>query len=173
MIRQFGEKHIKIHIIFDCMSRSSPSRSDRKADDADVSYEIATPFQGSNAAIHLFARDDDLVEVLIAHIPEPHHYYNNYNSDSRDFLDQHAVGRWILDDVGSELQNWDYRTSSYKTNNPNYHLRDVYFECDRSEVNEAVLSAKRFLTKLEEKVVKQKQGRKSELSNSPQKDLSK
>jgi len=153
------------------MSRSSPSRSDRKADDADISYEIATPFQGNDAAIHLFSQDNDSVEVLIAHIPEPHYYYNNGNRDSRDYLDQHAVARWILDDVGSELQKWEYQTSSYKTNNPYYHLRDVYFECDRSEVNEAVLSAKRFLTKLEEKVVKQKQNVEKNLSNSPLNDL--
>jgi len=167
VIRQFVERHINIHFIFDRMSRSSPSRSDRKADDADISYEIATPFQGNDAAIHLFSQDDDSVEVLIAHVPEPYKYYNNYNRDN----DQQAVGRWILDDVGSELQKWEYETSSYKTNNPNYHLRDVYFECDRSEVNEAVLSAKRFLTKIEEKVVKQKQRVEKNLSNSPLKDL--
>lgn len=153
------------------MTRSSPSRSDRKAADADVSYEIATPFSGNDAAIHLFKKDNDSVEVLIARIRKPYCYHNDYNADDRDHLDQKAIARWILDDVGSELQNWEYQTSSYKTNNPNYHLRDVYFECDRTEVNEAVLSAKRFLNKLEEKVVKQRQSAEPELSNSPVKDL--
>jgi len=153
------------------MPRSKPSLSERTADDADVSYEISTPFENTDAAIHLFAKDDSSVRVLIAGVPQPYRYYNNYNNDDRKFLDQHAIARWILDDVGSELQNWEYKTSSYKTRNPNYHLRDVYFECDRSEVNEAVLAAKRFLTKLEEKVVRHKQNIEKDLSYSPVKDL--
>ena len=152
------------------MANSSPSRSDRKADDADVSYDIATPFSHLDAAIHLFDKEDS-VEVLIGHIPEPYMYHDNYNTDDREKLDQHAIAHWILDDAGSELSEWDYNTSSYKTNNPNYHLRDVYFECDRSEVNEAVLSAKRFLITLEEKVVAQKQRFGREFGNSPLQDL--
>jgi len=146
------------------MSRSSPSRSARKADNADVSYEIATPFQSTNTTIHLFAKDDDSVEVLIARIPVPKHYHDNHK-------DQSAVARWIIDDVGSELRNWEYRTSSHKSNNAHYYLRDIYFECNRSEVNEAVIAAKRFLTKLEEKVVRQRQNVENNLSRSPLNDL--
>lgn len=153
------------------MSRSSPSRSGRKGDEADVTYDIATPFKNTNATIYLFAHEDNSVEVLIGNIPEPKVYHDNYATDDREKLDQHAIAHWIVDDVADELQRWEYRTSSYKTNNPNYHLRDVYFECDRSEVNEAVLAAKRFLIKLEEKVVKQEQRGDYRHSNSPEQDL--
>lgn len=153
------------------MARRKPSRSDRKGDDADVSYDIATPFSETDATIYLFRQDNGSIEVLIGHIPEPYFYYDNYDTDEREKLDQHAIARWILDDAASELQDWEWDTSPYKTTNPNYLLRDVYFECDRSEVNEAVLSAKRFLTTLEEKVVKQKQRIDYDLSNSPLEDL--
>ncbi|WP_424001020.1 hypothetical protein ACOZ4I_15220 [Haloarcula salina] len=153
------------------MANSSPSRSDRKADEADVSYDIATPFSTLDAGIYLFEKEDS-VEVLIGHIPEPYMYYDNYNTDNREQLDQHAIARWIVDDVASELSDWEHETSFYSTRNPNYHLRDIYFECDQSEVNEAVLSARRFLITLEEKVVKQKQRIDRELGNSPLQDLS-
>jgi len=153
------------------MSRRSPSRSDRKADDSDVSYDVATPFSNRDVTIHLFAQDDDSIEVIIANIPEPYFYYDNYDTDEREKLDQHAIARWIVDDAASELRDWEFQTSSYKTTNPNYHLRDVYFECDRSEVNEAVLATKRFITTLEEKVVKQQQRIDKGLANSPLKDL--
>ena len=153
------------------MSRRRPARSDRKAEEADVSYDIALPFEDRNASIYLFAQDDDPIEVLIGNIPEPYFYYDNYNTDERDKLDQHAIAHWIFEEAATELEDWDYQTSSYKTNNPNYHLRDVYFECDRSEINEAVLAAKRFLIALEEKVVAQKLMIDKEFSESPLRDL--
>lgn len=153
------------------MSRSSPSRSGRKSDDADVSYEIKMSFEKRNATIYLFAHDDETVEVLIGNIPVPAKYHNNYNSTDNDFHRQHGVARWIVDDAAQELDEWGYKTSSYKSNNPNYFLRDVYFKCENSEVNTAVLAAKRFLTTLEEKVVRQRETNDKEHSASPQQDL--
>jgi len=153
------------------MSRT-PSRSDRKADDADVSYNIATLFTGRDTAIHLFKKDNNSVEVLIAKIPEPDRYYNNYNTDDREKLDQHAIGRWIVEDSARELEKWDYNTSSYKTNSGNRHLRDVYFECDRSEINEAIIKAKRFVNTFEQKVFEQNQRIGKDPSSSPLQDLS-
>lgn len=152
------------------MANRSPSRSDRKGDDADVTYEIATPFSHVDAAIHLFVEGDS-VEVLIGHIPEPYMYHDNYDTDNREKLDQHAIAQWIVDEAAEELAEWEYNTSDYKTNNPNYHLRDVYFKCNRSEVNEAVLAAKRFLTTLEQKVARQRQRADSGFGYSPLQDL--
>lgn len=153
------------------MSRSTPSRSGRKSDDADVTYDIEMPFERRNASIYLFGHEDETAEVLIGHIPEPMNYHNNYHSSDEDFLRQHGVARWIVDDAAEELENWDYKTSSYKTNNPNYHLRDVYFECDLAELNDAVLAAKRFLSALEEKVIKQRERGDKDHSTTPQQDL--
>lgn len=153
------------------MSRSRRSRSGRKGDDADVTYNIEMPFERKNASIYLFGHEDETAEVLIGHIPEPMNYHNNYHSSDEDFLRQHGVARWIVDDAAEELENWDYKTSSYKTNNPNYHLRDVYFECDLADLNDAVLSAKRFLSTLEEKVIKQRERGDKDHSTTPQQDL--
>ena len=153
------------------MSRSSPSRSGRKGDDADVSYEIEMPFERRDATIYLFTHDDEAVEVLIGHIPAPINYHNNYNSTDNDFHRQHGIARWIVDDAAQELDEWEYKTSSYKSNNPNYSLRDVYFECEASEVNTAVLAAKRFLSTLEEKVIRQRENDDRAHSASPEQDL--
>jgi len=153
------------------MSRSSRSRSGRKGDDADVTYEIEMPFEGRNASIYLFGHEDETVEVLIGHVPEPVNYHNNYNSTDKEFLCQHGVARWIVDEAAEELEDWGYKTSSYKTNNPNYHLRDVYFECDISELNDAVLAAKRALSTLERKVIAQRERVDKDHSISPEQDL--
>ncbi|GGK82829.1 hypothetical protein [Haloarcula sebkhae] len=154
------------------MANSRRSRSSRKGEDANVSYSIATPFTNKDATIFLFDNDDGTVEVLIGDIPTPSRYYKNYQTDDREKHYQHGVARWILDDAGRELKQWDYSTSSSKSRNPNYYLCDVYFECDEAEVNEAVLAAKRFLTTLEEKVVMQKQQFGSSFTDSPQQALS-
>lgn len=153
------------------MARSSQSRSGRKGDDADVRYTVDLPFENRDATIYLFAKESETVEVLIGHIPEPVKYHNNYNSTGREVLDQHSVARWILDEAGQELDEWDYSKSSYKTNNPNYHLRDIYFECNINEVNEAVLAAKRFLNTIEERVIKQRKRDDKNQPTSPQKEL--
>ncbi|MDB2272187.1 hypothetical protein PM032_14335 [Halorubrum ezzemoulense] len=153
------------------MARSSQSRSGRKGDDADVSYNVNLPFENRDATIYLFAQEGETVEVLIGHIPEPVRFHDNYNATERDVLDQHAVARWILDEAGQELDEWDYNKSSYKTNNPNYHLRDVYFECGMNEVNDAVLAAKRFLNILEEKVIRQRELDNKNHRTSPQQTL--
>lgn len=153
------------------MSRSSRSRSGRIGDNADVTYDIEMPFESKNASIYLFDRDNETVEVLIGRIPEPKSYHNNYNSSDEDFLRQHGIARWIVEDAAEELEAWDYKTSSYKTNNPNYHLRDVYFECDIAELDDAVLAAKQFLSTLEEKVIKQRERVDKDHATSPQRDL--
>jgi len=153
------------------MSRSRSSRSGRKADDADVSYEVETPFFGKTSTIYLFANDDQSVEVLIGNIPVPYFYHDNYNTDNREDLDQHAVSRWILEDSASELDPWEYNTSSSRSNSGNYYLQDVYFECERSDVNKAVLASKRFLVTLEEKVVAHIESIDKPLSYSPLQDL--
>lgn len=153
------------------MANSRMSRSSRKGDEADVSYEIALPFTNKDATIFLFDKGDETVEVLIGDIPRPSRYHNNNYTEDREKFNEHAVSRWILDDAGKELQRWDYSISSSKSRNPNYYLCDVYFECDKSEVNDAVLAAKRFLTTLEEKVVMQREKFASGLSHSPQQDL--
>lgn len=150
---------------------SSPSRSDRKGDDADVSYKVSLPFENLDTTIYLFSKEGEAVEVLIGHIPEPTKFYDNYNSSDRSVLDQHAVARWILHEAGRELDDWDYKTSPYITNNPNYHLRDIYFECEMNEVNEAVLAAKRFLNTLEEKVIRQRERDNKNHRTSPQQTL--
>ena len=147
---------------------ASLSRSGRKGDDADVKYNIDMPFENNNVTIYLFAEEDETVEVLIGHIPEPLNYHDNYNSSDRNVLDQHAVSRWMLHDASHELQEWDYETSSYITNNPNYNLRDIYFKCDIQELNEAVLAAKRFLNSFEEKVIRQRDCEERDHPTSPQ-----
>ena len=166
--RRIDDKFLYIANNQSRMARSSPSRSQRKGDNADVSYDIDLPFSRKDATIYLFDEDDGTVEVLIGNVPEPLRYYINYNSSDRDIHDQHAVARWILDDASHELKKWDYKTSSYKTNNPNYHFQDVYFKCDIEELNEAVLAAKRFLSSIEEKVIRQRSREERDYPTSPQ-----
>lgn len=153
------------------MSRSKRSRSGRNGDDADVTYEIEMPFEIKNASIYLFDRGNETVEVLIGHIPEPKSYHNNYNASDKKFLRQHGIARWIVEDAAEELEVWDYKKSSYKTNNPNYHLRDVYFECGIAELNDAVLAAKQFLSTLEKQVIKQRERVDKSHSTSPRQDF--
>jgi hypothetical protein len=140
------------------MSRSRPNRSRKLEDEADVVYNIDTPFQSSDAKILLIDRGEDGVEVIIGNIPTPTKYDldRNYpgNLDDDDKMRTHAVAKWIVTETTSKLADYDWKTSSYKTNKPNYHLRDVYFTCERSEVDDAVLAAKKFLTELEEKSVR-------------------
>lgn len=68
-------------------------------------------------------------------------------------MKQHAVARWILKDAARMLDEYDWSASSHKANSGNRYLNDVYFTCDRENVNDAVMDAKRFLTELEEKVL--------------------
>jgi hypothetical protein len=65
----------------------------------------------------------------------------------------HATARWILRDSARPLDEYEWETSDYKSHNPNYYLSDMYFTCDLSELDDAVLSAKQFLAALEENVL--------------------
>jgi len=152
------------------MANRSPARSDRIGEEADVTYNIATPFNIHDASIYLFDRDDEMVEVLIGMVPEPYMYHDNYDTDDRTELNQHAIAQWLVDEAAKPLERWDYQTSDYKTTNPNFHLRDIYFECTRSEVNEAVLVAKEVLHTIEEKVMHQRECV-DQLPESPLQDL--
>lgn len=139
------------------MSRSRPSRSQRLADEAAVTYEIATPFASTDAKIHLLDRGE-AVEVLVADVPVPFRYHTDYNYpaqlEDETAMRTHATARWLLKDAAAVLETYGWETSSSRSNNPNRYLRDVYFTCDREAVDDAVLDAKRFLVELEEKVVR-------------------
>lgn len=134
------------------MTRSRRSRSQRRAEDIDVTYEIEMPFEKEPAEINLIKQDDE-IEVLISNIPVPRHYYLYSSEDRGDksMLQRKAVARWILEDCARVLDEYDWESSSSRTNNPNYFLKDVYFTCHSAELDRAVLDAKKFLLTLEEK----------------------
>jgi len=142
------------------VSRSRSNRSKKLEDEADKVYTIATPFQTNDAKILLIERDDDGIEVIVGNIPTPKQYDTdkNYpnNLDNENTMRAHATAQWIVAEATDLFSEYDWKTSNYKTNKPNYHLKDIYFTCERSEVDDAVLTAKRFLTKLEEQSVKHK-----------------
>ncbi len=140
------------------MSRSRPSRSGKYADDADVTYEIEMPFESRDSRIHLREIEDGEVEVIIAQIPVPEKYNTDRNyprqlEDNEDKIRANATAKWVLKDSARMLDKYEWNTSSRKSNNPNYYLRDVYFTCDIDELDEAVMRAKKFLTELEGKVL--------------------
>jgi hypothetical protein len=140
------------------MSRSRRNRSAKLEDDADLVYDVAMPFQSSDAKILLIDRGEEGVEVIVGNIPTPAKYNldRNYPDNLKDesTMRAHAAAKWIVTETMDMFSEYDWKTSSYKTNNPNYHLRDVYFVCDRDEVDNAVMTAKKFLTRLEEKSMK-------------------
>lgn len=137
------------------MSRSRSNRSAKLEDDADVVYTIATPFQIRDAKILLLDRAEDGVEVIVGNIPTPskHDLDRNYpgNLEDEETMRAHAAAKWIITETTDMFSDYDWKTSSYKTNNPNYYLQDIYFTCERDEVDDAVMTAKKFLTALEEK----------------------
>lgn len=134
--------------LFDDMSRSRPSRSERKKDRADVDYDVAVPFSSGVATIYLFELEDDEVEVIIANIPVPPEIVNLHPNAE----ETRAVSEWILKDTAKELEKWGYNTSCARSQTNNYFLRDIWFRCARSEVNEAFVAARMFIIKLEAKV---------------------
>jgi hypothetical protein len=156
------------------MSRSRPNRSAKLEDEADVVYTIATPFQTSDAKILLLDRDEDGVEVIVGNIPTPakHDLDRNYpgNLEDEETMRTHAAAKWIITETTNIFSDYDWKTSSYKTNNPNYHLRDIYFTCERGEVDDAVMTAKKFLTALEEKSLQHAQEFDT-IRQSPREDL--
>jgi hypothetical protein len=140
------------------MSRSRSSRSQRYGDEAKVTYEIEMPFESRNSKIHLREVEEDEIEVIIAQIPVPEKYDTHRNhpkrlEDDEDKMRANVTAKWVLKDSARILDKYEWRTSSSKTNNPYYHLEDVYFTCSIDELDEAVMRSKKFLTKLEENVL--------------------
>lgn len=134
------------------MSRKRKNRSARLEDEADVVYTIATPFHTGDAKILLLDRDEDGVEVIVGNFPKPAKYGLDLNySEDEETMRARAAAKWIITETTDMFSDYDWKTSSYKSNNPNYYLRDIYFTCERDEVDDAVMTAKKFLTALEEK----------------------
>lgn len=162
-----------------------PSRSDsygqRKRDDADVRYDIATPFnpRGNDAEILLF-NEQDTVEIIIHRIPDPATYYINYPNTSsdeqnpdptEDKIRENEVANWIIEETLEILSTFEPEKSSYTTNSGNRYINDIYFTCSKNEVNEAVLYAKEFLNVLEKKRFRQRQKFRENVGRSPKNDL--
>jgi len=139
------------------MANRSSNRSAKLKDDADVRYDIDTPFTDHDAKILLIERGEDEVEVVVGDIPEPAGYNLDRNQpgqlEDEEQIRCHAVAEWILDETTRLFSEYDWETSEYKTNNPNYHLRDVYFTCSKADLDQAVMAAKKFITELEEKAL--------------------
>ncbi|WP_302080577.1 hypothetical protein [Salinibaculum rarum] len=157
------------------MSRRRSSRSVRRADDADVTYEIPTHFGGNNSKILLIAQDENEVEVIAGNLPIPkkHDRDRNYPEtlDDPEKRETHAVAQWIVTDAKEILSRWEPNTSSSKTNNPNYNLRDIYFTCQEEEVDEAVMAVKELILQLEKKRWKHAEQYDSSISPKPSEDL--
>jgi len=115
------------------------------------------PFENSVTTIHLIDLEEGEAEVLIENIPVPHSY--NTDRNYPDLLDDekkrkaNTTAKWILKDAARVIDEYDYETSDSKSNKPNHYLKDVYFECSVDDLDEAVLASKKFLTRLEEKIV--------------------
>ncbi|KTG11427.1 hypothetical protein AUR64_04010 [Haloprofundus marisrubri] len=129
------------------------------------------PFEGRDAKINLINRKNDQVEIIISDIPTPGYYHTDYNYrellDDDDSRHAHATAKWILKDAGKHLQKYDWSESSAKSNNPNLYLKDVYFKCSRNDVDDAVMDAKKFLTELEENVLRHSREFEVNLQNPP------
>jgi hypothetical protein len=153
------------------MSRSRASRSGFKSDEIDVTYDIDTPFEGRSAGINIIDQGSE-VEIIISQIPVPDGYHRNYRQyEDDDYVKKHAVARWVLEDAARVLDKYKWTESSSKSNSGNYYLKDVYFTCDKSEVNKAVLDSKKFLVRLEEKVFYHSNKFDIDLQDSPINDL--
>lgn len=139
------------------MSRRRPNRSTKLADEADVEYTIGMPFHNRDSKILLIDREEE-IEVIVGNIPTPakHDLDRNYpgNLEDEETMRAHAAAQWIITETTQMFSDYDWKTSDYKSNNPNYHLRDIYFTCERSEIDNAVLTAKKFLAGVEEKSLK-------------------
>jgi hypothetical protein len=139
------------------MANRSSNRSAKLKNEADVRYEIDTPFTGHDAKILLIERGENEVEIIVGDIPEPAGYNLDKNHpdllEDEESLRYHAVAEWIVDETTRMFSEYDWETSEYKTNNPNYHLRDIYFTCSKNELDQAVMTAKKFITELEEKTL--------------------
>jgi hypothetical protein len=153
------------------MSRSRASRSGFKSDEIDVTYEIDTPFEGRSAKINLIDQGKE-VEIIISHIPVPDGYHRNYRQyEDDEYIRKHTIARWILEDAAKVLDKYEWTDSNSRSNSGNYYLKDVYFTCNKSVVNSAVLDSKKFLVRLEENVFRHSNKFDITLQDSPSEDL--
>lgn len=123
--------------------------------DADAVYTVSNLFQSNDAKILLVSLDDETVEVVIGYLPGPSNYNVDQNYPEALNNEQkrrsHVVANWIVSEAAEVLSDYNWETYSYQTAKPNYHLGEIYFICAKSEVNKAVIAAKKFLVQLEEK----------------------
>lgn len=122
-------------------------------DTADAVYTVSNLFQGNDAKILIVDLGDGTVEVVIGYLPGPLNY--NLDRNYPDALEEeenkrsHVMAKQVVEDSADVLSEYDWKTYNYATANPNYLLGEVYFTCDKSEVNDAVIAAKEFLIRLE------------------------
>jgi hypothetical protein len=124
-------------------------------EDADAVYTVSNLFQSNDAKILLVNLGDETVEVVIGYLPAPLDYNlgRNYPDvlDDEEAMRSYVVANWIVSESAEVLSEFEWETYSYQTAKPNYHLGEVYFTCTTSEVNTAVMAAKKFLIQLEER----------------------
>lgn len=137
------------------MARNRVSRSKKLENEADVIYTIDMPFHLRDSKIMLINRGEDEVEVIVGNIPVPSKYDLDRNNpeilEDDETMRGHVSAKWIVTETTEMFSNYDWKTSSSKSRNPNYHLNDIYFTCKREQVEDAVITAKKFLAELEEK----------------------
>lgn len=124
-------------------------------EDADAVYTVSNLFQSNDAKILLVNLGDETVEVVIGYLPAPLDYNldRNYPDvlDDEEAMRSYVVANWIVSESAEVLSEFEWETYSYQTAKPNYHLGEIYFTCTTSEVNTAVMAAKKFLIQLEER----------------------
>ena len=147
------------------------SHSDR----ADVVYEIPTPFELTDAKILLTEQTDGTVEVIIGSIPVPADYDKDNNlrdwTVDENTARSHGAAKWIIKDSIGVFDEYDWEFSKSRSHSGNVNLQDIYFTCDFEEVDEAVMKAKKFITKLEEQSWKHRKEFDKDRDHSPSKDL--
>lgn len=122
-------------------------------DQADAVYTVANLFHNNDAKILIVDLGDGTVEIVIGYLPSPLHYNldRNYPDALEDekYRRSHEMANQVVEDSAEVLSEYDWKTYSYATANPNYLLGEVYFTCKKSEVNDAVIAAKEFVIRLE------------------------
>jgi hypothetical protein len=82
------------------MPSSSRSYGDRKQEDADVRYNIATPFhpRGNDAEILLFD-EGETIEVIVHRIPDPTRYCMNHPDPDSEELNPEPTENRICENA--------------------------------------------------------------------------
>lgn len=142
------------------------SRSTNRADEAEIVYTISNPFHRRDSEILVLEESNNNVEIIIGNIPIPKPFHFGgwnipgglesdppYSVENDSVKPQHSVANWILSETTSILSGYELSASSHVANSGHEHLADIYFICDKTEVENAVLSAKKFLIELEKKTL--------------------